>query len=200
MTRVMQSVSKAVFGALVPVVLGGFLQAQTVAATAASADSTNIASLSQANALPTQRFEYAGKPVHVLLGRSIMFESPRRLKRVYVSNPLVIDSFTASPTQIVVTAKTPGISSLILWDEAGQSETYLVSADTDVANLQQEIRAAMPNDDIKVEAQQDRISLSGTAFNDASSEAAVKLASLYTKTVVNSVVVRQPHIRQVKLK
>jgi pilus assembly protein CpaC len=196
----MQSVSKAVFGALGPVVLGGFLQAQTVAATAASADSTNIASLSQANALPTQRFEYAGKPVHVLLGRSIMIESPRRLKRVYVSNPLVIDSFTASPTQIVVTAKTPGISSLILWDEAGQSETYLVSADTDVANLQQEIRAAMPNDDIKVEAQQDRISLSGTALNDASSEAAFKLASLYTKTVVNSVVVRQPHIRQVKLK
>ncbi len=93
-----------------------------------------------------------------------MFETPRRLKRVYVSNPLVIDSFTASPTQIVVTAKAPGISSLILWDEAGQSQTYLVSSDTDVANLQQEIHAAMPNDDIRVESQQDRISLSGTAW------------------------------------
>ena len=205
MARVMQGMSKAICGALVPAVLGGFLQAQTATptpgpATAASADSTNMARLSQANAPPTQRLEYEGTPVHVLLGRSIMFETPRRLKRVYVSNPLVINSFTASPTQIVVTAKTPGISNLILWDEAGQSQTYLVSADTDVANLQQEIHAAMPNDDIKVEAQQDRISLSGTAWNDASSEAAFKLASLYTKTVVNSVVVRQPHIRQVKLK
>jgi pilus assembly protein CpaC len=205
MTRLTQGVSKAICGALVPAVLGGFLQAQTASATpgpstAASADATNLASLSQANAPPAQRPEYEGKPVHVLLGRSIMFETPRRLKRVYVSNPLVIDSFTASPTQIVVTAKVPGISSLILWDEAGQSQTFLVSSDTDVANLQQEIHAAMPNDDIKVEAQQDRISLSGTALNDASSEAAFKLASLYTKTVVNSVVVRQPHIRQVKLK
>jgi pilus assembly protein CpaC len=205
MTRLMQGVSRAICGALVPAALGGFLRAQTAnvppgPSTAASTDSINMARLSQANAPLTQRLEYEGKPVHVLLGRSIMFETPRRLKRVYVSNPLVIDSFTASPTQIVVTAKTPGISSLILWDEAGQAQTYLVSSDTDVANLQQEIHAAMPNDDIKVEAQQDRISLSGTALNDASSEAAFKLASLYTKTVVNSVVVRQPHIRQVKLK
>jgi len=147
--------SRAAWVALVPAVLGGFLQAQTAtaapgASTAASADSTNMARLPQANAPPSQRLEYEGKPVHVLLGRSIMLETPRRLKRVYVSNPLVIDSFTASPTQIVVTAKTPGISSLILWDEAGQSQTFLVSSDTDVANLQQEIRAAMPNDDIKV--------------------------------------------------
>jgi pilus assembly protein CpaC len=205
MTRLLvQDVSKTICGALVAAALGGILQAQAPLpqgpSTAASADSISIARLSQASALPSSGLEHAVKPVRILLGRSIMFETPRRLKRVYVSNPLVIDSFTASPTQIVVTAKTPGVSSLILWDEAGESQTYLVSSDTDVANLQQEIHEAMPNDDIRVESQQDRISLSGTALNDASSEAAFKLASLYTKTVVNSVVVRQPHIRQVKLK
>ena len=205
MTRLVHGVSKTICGALVAAVLGGILQAQMAPlpagpSTAASADSINLARLSQASALPSNRLEHAVKPVRILLGRSIMFETPRRLKRVYVSNPLVIDSFTASPTQIVVTAKAPGVSSLILWDEAGESQTYLVSSDTDVANLQQEIHEAMPNDDIRVESQQDRISLSGTALNDASSEAAFKLASLYTKTVVNSVVVRQPHIRQVKLK
>ena len=88
------------------------------------------------------RPEYAGQPLHVLVGRSILLETPRRLKRVYVSNPLIIDSFTSSPTQIVVTAKTPGVSSLILWDEAGQSQTYLVSSDLDVASLQKEIHEA----------------------------------------------------------
>jgi pilus assembly protein CpaC len=205
MTSGKQRVSKRIWGALVPAVLAGFLQAQTTTATpgpsiAAFADSANIATLSPAIGPPTDRLDYSGKPVHIPLGRSIMFETPRRLKRVYVSNPLVINSFTASPTQIVVTAKTPGISSLILWDEAGRSQTYLVSSDTDVANLRQEIHAAMPNDDIQVESQQDRISLSGTVLNEASSDAAFKIASLYTKTVVNSVVVRQPHIHQVKLK
>jgi pilus assembly protein CpaC len=113
---------------------------------------------------------------------------------------LVVDSFTSSPSQIVVTAKTAGVSSLILWDEAGESKTYLVSSDLDVLNLQKEIQEALPNDNIKVEAQQDRISLSGTVLSDASSGAAAKLAGLYAKDVVNSLVVRQSHIGQVKLK
>jgi pilus assembly protein CpaC len=193
----MKSVSKGICRALVPAVLGGVIQAQTAAAPAGS---MNIATLSQTIAPLSNRSEYTPTALHILLGRSVLLGTPRRLKRVYVSNPLIIDSFTASPTQIVVTAKAPGISSLILWDEAGQSQTYLVSSDTDVANLQQEIHEAMPNEDIRVESQQDRISLSGTAGDDASSQAAFKLASLYTKTVVNSVVVRQAHVRQVKLK
>ena len=126
----------------------------------------------------------------MLVGRSVFITTVTRLKRVYVSNPLVVDSFTSSPTQIVVTAKTPGVSSLILWDEAGQSSTYLVFSDLDVASLQEEIREALPNDNITVEAQQDRVSLSGTVLSDASAEAAGKLAALYAKVVVNSVVVR----------
>jgi pilus assembly protein CpaC len=204
MAKSTKSVWKGICRALVPAVLGGVIQAQTAVlgsgASAAVAGSTNMATLSQASTPLANRSEYAGTALHILLGRSVLVETARRLKRVYVSNPLIIDSFTSSPTQIVVTAKAPGISSLILWDEAGQSQTYLVSSDTDVANLQQEIHRAMPNEDIRVESEQDRISLSGTAVDDASSQAAFKLASLYTKTVVNSVVVRQTHLRQVKLK
>ena len=138
--------------------------------------------------------------LHVLVGRSIFITTLTRLKRVYVSNPLVIDSFTSSPRQIVVTAKTPGVSSLILWDEAGQSTTYLTFADLDIASLQREVRQALPYDNITVEAQEDRVSLSGTVTSDASAEAAVKLAALYGTSVVNSMTVREPHIRQVKLK
>jgi pilus assembly protein CpaC len=141
----------------------------------------------------------ASQPVRLLVGRSMFIKSTTRLKRIYVSNPLAVDSLTASPTEIVVTAKAPGVSSLILWDEAGQSVTYLIFSDLDVTSLQREIHEALPYDDIKVEADEDRVSLSGTVLSDVSAEAAVKLAALYTKNVVNSVVVRSPHIRQVKL-
>jgi pilus assembly protein CpaC len=122
------------------------------------------------------------------------------LKRIYVSDPLVIDSFTSSPTQIVVTAKVPGLSSLILWDESGRSQVYLVSSDVDAMSLQKAIREALPKDTIQVTTQGDRISLTGTATDDAASEQAAKLAALYGKTVVNSVVVQPPHPRQVKLR
>ena len=140
------------------------------------------------------------QPLHILVGQSVFITTVTRLKRVYVSDPTVVDSFTSSPRQIVVTAKAPGVSSLILWDQAGDSATYWVSSDVNVGTLQKEIREALPNDNIRVEGQQDRVSLSGTVFSDASAGAAVKLASLYTKNVVNSVIVRQVHESQVKLK
>jgi pilus assembly protein CpaC len=207
MLILMNGCLRGTYRALVPVMLCGFIHAQTAAPApaasapaAASAAALHLATLPDATTALTSTTESASQPLHVLVGRSIFIKTLSRLKRVYVSDPLVVGSFTSSPTQIVVTAKTPGVSSLILWDEAGESETYLVSSDLDVVNLQREIHEALPNDNIKVEAQQDRISLSGTVLSDASAEAAVKLAGLYAKNVVNSVVVRQPHTRQVKLK
>jgi pilus assembly protein CpaC len=160
----------------------------------------HITTLPDSTTALTSRAEFASQSLHVLVGRSIFIKTLSRLKRVYVSNPAVVDSFTSTPTQIVVTAKTPGVSSLILWDESGQSQTYLVSSDLDLASLKNEIHQALPTDSITVEGQQDRISLSGTAWSDASSDAAARLAGQYAKTVINSVVVRQPHIRQVRLK
>jgi pilus assembly protein CpaC len=158
-----------------------------------------MATLPDATTTLSSSTRSASQLMHLLVGRSIFIKSTTRLKRVYVSNPLAVDSLTSSPTQIVVTAKAPGVSSLILWDELGQSATYLVFSDLDVTNLQKEIREALPYDNILVDAEQDRVSLSGTVMSDTSSEAAVKLATLYAKNVVNSVVVRSPHVRQVKL-
>jgi pilus assembly protein CpaC len=141
----------------------------------------------------------SGQSLHLLVGRSTFIGSTTRLKRIYVSNPLALDSFTSTPKQIVLTAKAPGVSSLILWDEWGQSASYEVFSDLDVISLQKEIRQALPHDDINVEAELDRVSLSGTVLSEASADAAAKMAALYAKVVVNSLVVQPPHISQVKL-
>ena len=189
----------AMLGPVVPAQIPPSIPPATVSA-AASARAVHVARLADASSALSSSARYGSESLHVLVGRSIFIKSVTRLKRVYVSNPVAVDSFTSSPTQIVVTAKTPGVSSLILWDEEGQSATYLIFSDLDVGSLQKEIREALPNDNIKVEAQQDRVSLSGTVLSDASAQAAVKLASLYAKDVVDSVVVQMPHTRQVRLK
>ncbi len=142
----------------------------------------------------------SGSTLHILTGRSMFVNTVARLKRVYVSNPAVVDSFTVSPTQIVITAKTPGVRSLILWDETGKSQMYLVSSDLDVDSLQKSIEHALPQDHIQVESRQERVSLFGTVTSDASADAALKLATLYTKDVASSLLVAPPHIKQVKLK
>jgi pilus assembly protein CpaC len=207
---------------LAPVLLSGFLQGQTaiprpvlpgVAPPApgsppSSAVSPPVPSSAGLHVTPlpdsTMPLSSAtlsvSQSLHILVGQSIFITTLSRLKRIYVSDPEVVNSFTSSPRQIVVTGKAPGVSSLVLWDQAGNSAAYSVSSDVNVASLQREIRDALPNDNIHVESQQDRVSISGTVGSDASATAAVKLASLYAKSVVNSVIVRQLHGAQVKLK
>jgi pilus assembly protein CpaC len=201
MSIVIHRAVKATYRALIPALLCGVIHAQlAVPAPPPAPAALNIAILPDSTATLTSSTEFANKSLHVLVGRSIFIKTSSRLKRVFVSDPTVIDSFTSSPSQIVVTAKAAGISSLILWNEAGQSQTYLVSSDLDIVNLQRQVREAIPNSNITVASQQDRISLSGTVPSDSISDSAAKLASLYTKYVVNSLVIKPPRILQVKLK
>ncbi len=164
MTIAINRVWKGAYRGLAPVVLCGLIHAQTAASPPATTASSSLAALHIAKlpdattALASSTLS-ASQSLHVLVGQSIFITTISRLKRVYVSDPLVVDSFTSSPRQIVVTGKTPGVSSVILWDQEGQSATYWISSDLNVANLQREIHEALPNESIRVEAQQDRISL-----------------------------------------
>jgi len=141
-----------------------------------------------------------GQPMHVLVGRSMFVNTDDRIRRVYVSNPDVLDSFTSSPHQIVITAKTAGVSSLVLWDETGQSHAWLVNSDLDVTDLRHAIKDAFPAENIQVEGRNGEVALAGTVSSPAIADAANKLAILYSKDVANSLQVSLPHTPQVRLK
>src|SRR5579884_831831 len=88
------------------------------------------------------------------VGQSLFVNTPDRLRRVYVSNPDVLDSVTSTPHQIVVTAKTPGHATLVLWDESGQSQAYQVTVDIDADALRTALKDALPVDNVQVEVHQ----------------------------------------------
>src|ERR1039458_1073816 len=141
-----------------------------------------------------------GKPLHVVLGHSVFIDTKTRLRRVYVSDPTVINSVTLSPNQIIVTAMTPGISSLTLLDETGLAQSYVVSSDVDVEGLRAAMSDAMGNGAIKVDGNGSRGTLTGNVANQAVSDAAAKLAGLYAKDIANALVVAAPgHPKQVRL-
>ena len=138
--------------------------------------------------------------LHVLIGHSIFLDTATRLRRVYVSNPVVLTSFTSSPNEVLVTAKAPGVSSLVIWDNNGQSSVYTVSADVDVDGLRTAMLAAFPGSRIDISALQDRITLTGIVATQEAADAAGKLAGLYAKDVVNSLVLVPIHLKQVQLR
>jgi pilus assembly protein CpaC len=137
--------------------------------------------------------------LHLIVGRSLFLNSADKLRRIYVSNPAVLDAMTASPFEVVITAKTPGTSSLALWSVGGQPKMYTVLADVDVAGLRDSLAEALPGAHLEVTAQQGRIHLTGVVDSDAAADQAGRLAAIYSKDVVNSLVVDPRHLPQVQL-
>jgi pilus assembly protein CpaC len=138
--------------------------------------------------------------LHVVVGHSLFLNTRFRLRRVYVADPSILNSVTLSPNQIVVTAMASGISSLVLMDETGQTQSYVVSSDLDVAGLRVAMSEAMHGDTVNVEGSGDRITLSGRVGSTELADAALKLAGLYSKEVANALTIAPDHPKQVRLK
>ena len=187
----------------------GAASAGAASAGAAPAGATQIRPILQPRPIDTDHGPEIGgnfssetpneQTTHITVGRSIFIDTKKRLARVYITNPDVIDSYTASPNQVVLTAKKPGASTLILWDEAGESKSYLVSSDLNVDMLRESMKQALPNESVQVQGNEGRVVLSGTVGTVAIGDAAVKLAGLYSKEVSNSLIVNTARVKQVRL-
>jgi len=142
----------------------------------------------------------ADEVLHVMVGRSTVLTSALPLRRIYVGNPAVLQTFTSGASEIVLTGKAPGVSSIVLWDQEGGHRMYSVSADVDPDALQASLGEAFPGAAIKARAAEGRIYLSGSAATQADCDAAAKMAALYAKDVVNAIQIVPVHGKQVQLK
>jgi pilus assembly protein CpaC len=181
--------------------------AMTLACAAQTATVSEMAAVSHIAAAPIpgasasiSRVTSGAEMLHVTVGHSLFLNTKSRLRRVYLSDPNMLNSVTLSPNEIVVTAMGSGTSSLVILDEAGQAQSYVVSSDLDIAGLRTAMSQAMHGDMVNVEGSGDRVTLSGKVDSDAQSDAAYKLAGLYTKEVANALTVTPDHPKQVRLK
>jgi pilus assembly protein CpaC len=131
--------------------------------------------------------------LQLTVGRSAILTAAATLRRVYVGNPESLGIYTSGSSEVVLTAKDAGVSTLILWDEAGGRRMYTVFANVDAEALQASLVQAFPESLIQVEAAQGKIFLSGSVESAATAEAAVKLASQFAKNVVSSLLIVPVH-------
>jgi pilus assembly protein CpaC len=138
--------------------------------------------------------------VHIQVGRSIILNTQSRLRRIVVSSPDVLDTAAISPTQVVVTAKTAGSSSLVLWDESSNARIVDVYADVDVAGLREGVRSAYPDEPVEIEAEQGRVLVTGKVTSKAAQDDILRIAGVYSKNVVDSTTLESHREKQVMLK
>ncbi len=141
--------------------------------------------------------------LHLVVGRALILKLRTPLKRVYIGEPTMLQSFMPTTQELVLTAKIAGTSSLVLWDTSGRSYNYAVQVDSDCSGTRGALQAAFPSSTFSVESREGRLLVSGTVANQATADAAIKLAQTYSKDVVNAIQVQntQPaHAKQVQLK
>ena len=199
MKREIQFAQVVLLGAVV--VGAASLRCQTAPAASVPPQNVSVAPHQSAGApllQPLPQPEH--KQITLEVGHSTVLQSQQRLRRVYVSNPAVVDSITASPYELVLTAKAGGSSSVAIWTEDGATRLYDVAADLDLTEASDALQLAFPGEQLAVESQGSKLLLTGAATSPAVVDAAMKLLGAYSKEVVNSAQLVLVHTQQVQLK
>ena len=136
---------------------------------------------------------FAGNQVlHILVGHSVVIRTDARLRRVLVGNPAVVTTATTAANELVVTAIASGSSSVVLWQEDNKSRILEVFGDVDVSLLREAVARGFPNEQIQVEAEENRIVLTGTATAVPVADQIAKMAAPFSKEIVNSIRIALP--------
>jgi pilus assembly protein CpaC len=149
----------------------------------------------------TQQGGQGSETVHIIVGHSLVINTPSRVKRVLTGNPDVIESVVTSPGELVVTAKKTGSSSLVLWNESGRARALDVYGDLDVTSLRSSVEQAFPNVNVDVQAEGSKVVLTGWVPTKEVGDQVAKMAASFSPEVVNGLQLSPaPHERQVMLK
>jgi pilus assembly protein CpaC len=122
----------------------------------------------------SQAVEQAFERITLTVGRSRVLPMPFDVTRIAVTNPAVADAVAVSRRELLIDAKAPGLTSLILWG-TDQRQQYDVVVDAGAPPLHEQIRMLFPGEDIQVSATNEAIVLSGRA---STNEIAVKVEEI----------------------
>ena len=133
--------------------------------------------------------------IHLMVGRSLLINSPTRIKRISIADPGIADALLVSPNQILINGKTPGGVSLVLWDEFDQTQTFDLFVDLDILELSQKIREVFPDEPIVVEASKSTVILSGRASSEAVADKIYEVVSAAVPKVISLIEVPTAPVR-----
>lgn len=102
------------------------------------------------------------RKVDLTAGRSTVLTTDFEIKRIAVTNPGVADAVVVQPTEVLIDGKTAGTVSLIVWGTSGRQQFDLV-VKPPVTNLEQQLQALFPGEDLRVNVTDEAIILSGQA-------------------------------------
>ena len=157
----------------------------------------NAAAGQQAEGRPPEAREAAAQsdqdsPTSLLLtvGKSVIIDNALLLERVSVGFGDIAEGTAISPHQLLVNAKTPGVTSLIIWLEGGTRRFFDITvvasnvlAERRVEGIKREIERELPGQSVNLSMENETVFLRGSVKDLTSADRAVSIASTLGKTV-----------------
>jgi len=143
-------------------------------------------------------------PIALIEGAGELLQFDHDIERVVIAEPKIADAIVVSARDVMVDAKGPGQTTLVVWETGLAPVRYNIRVLKD--NWEQEgmntslgasLKAAIPDSGIDFSGNAEQIVLTGKVANAEQSKRAEALASLHTKKVVNMLQTGDP--RQILL-
>jgi pilus assembly protein CpaC len=146
--------------------------------------------------------EESSNELSVVVGKSVLIECAQPAQRVKVGLGDIAEATAMSPTEILLDGKTPGETSLIIWEKGGSRQFFNVTVRAsatasidELSGVRRELAAELPDQAVTVSSESGNIFLRGTVKDLTSSDRAAAIAGTYGK-VVNLLNVDVPDAEQ----
>src|SRR5712691_3391632 len=121
----------------------------------------------------------------LIMNKSAILSTRAPYKRVSVGSPDIADVNTIGPTNILVTAKKPGTTQLIIWDDVERSQVVDLAVGIDLPALQEQFKQQFPGSRIDLSMANGQLVLRGRVPSLIVAEQAVQLATPFSPKVLN---------------
>jgi pilus assembly protein CpaC len=123
-------------------------------------------------------------------GKSTFVKCDLPIERIVIGFGDIAEASAASPYEVLVNGKTPGVTSLIIWQRGGSRRTYDIRvnastfmADSRVDAVRRELALELPDQNIGVSFENDTVFLRGSVKDVTTADRVVAIASTLGKTV-----------------
>ena len=133
----------------------------------------------------------------VSMGESTLLTYGGALQRFSVGDPQIADAVAVSPSELLITGKKLGTTSVLVWDPLGQVRIYSVEVTADAPALERYLKGLFPDAQIAVAASGNTVALSGRVPSASVNDQVVDIAKGTGATVINRL--QAPPAQQVLL-
>ncbi|MCA9212329.1 MAG: pilus assembly protein N-terminal domain-containing protein [Planctomycetales bacterium] len=127
--------------------------------------------------------------MEMVVTTSRILKLEKQVPRALVNNTDIIEAYPLSPTQVQLSAKKTGLTTVNLWDEDGQLYTVDVVVLGDARELEMILRTQFPEASLRVHPLSRSVVLSGRVDRPEIVSRIVRIAQDYSQNVINNITV-----------